>query len=218
MHSVPVEANNTRRTRLALIVGLTIALCGFACTSATVILGIWRSAVPNNEDTEGYVTGWYTDQSGVPREYRYDFSGSDLYSAPPALRSARLDAFAAGRAWQYTSYAICEAGRPVACVSYFRNMYGVHGLSENVPMADLRAFHAVIIKRIRGVALAVDGLLWGGAAATLVTIGIIARRRVRVWTRTRAGRCEHCGYLLTGLNSDVCPECGHAFRERTARE
>lgn len=36
--------------------------------------------------------------------------------------------------------------------------------------------------------------------------GLIALRRARIPT---AGYCERCEYDLAGLNSDVCPECGH---------
>ena len=30
-------------------------------------------------------------------------------------------------------------------------------------------------------------------------------------SRTRAGRCVRCGYLLTGLVNPRCPECGQGF-------
>lgn len=40
--------------------------------------------------------------------------------------------------------------------------------------------------------------------------GIVQRRRIRPW------ECKHCGYNLTGLVSDRCPECGAAVPERRA--
>lgn len=35
---------------------------------------------------------------------------------------------------------------------------------------------------------------------------------IRRWHRTRKGRCLECAYLLQGLKSDRCPECGTVFR------
>lgn len=43
----------------------------------------------------------------------------------------------------------------------------------------------------------------------------------RRWRRRRRGLCEDCGYMLRGLTTPRCPECGTAFHqeghERTNR-
>ncbi len=44
----------------------------------------------------------------------------------------------------------------------------------------------------------------------------IAQGPIRVWWRRRAGRCEVCGYDLTGNPSGRCSECGHAFSNDNA--
>ncbi len=51
--------------------------------------------------------------------------------------------------------------------------------------------------------------LWIPAAAAAVVLGVAWRGGRRA--RARAGRCEHCGYDLTGIVG-ACPECGFARR------
>ena len=53
----------------------------------------------------------------------------------------------------------------------------------------------------------------------LPTIGLLllsalplASRPVRRWWRHRRGLCIECGYNLTGLRSDRCPECGESTK------
>jgi hypothetical protein len=45
----------------------------------------------------------------------------------------------------------------------------------------------------------------------LYPIVLIVRGPVRRGIRRRRGRCERCGYKLTGLTEARCPECGKAF-------
>ena len=52
--------------------------------------------------------------------------------------------------------------------------------------------------------LAVDAIVYG-ALLWLVTLGPRTMRRL---VRRARGRCVRCGYRLTGLTADRCPECG----------
>lgn len=51
-----------------------------------------------------------------------------------------------------------------------------------------------------------DLVYWGGLTV-LFAIGDRAGRR----GRHRPGACQHCGYLLRGLPTRRCPECGREF-------
>jgi len=55
-----------------------------------------------------------------------------------------------------------------------------------------------------------DTLFWGAAILTM----LLTPRFVRRYRRRRDGLCLECGYNLTGLPSDRCPECGHPFKTR----
>jgi hypothetical protein len=59
-------------------------------------------------------------------------------------------------------------------------------------------------------------VLLGGAAATWLLYQCDRPDELdhlrRRWRRRR-GRCEQCGYDLTGNKSGVCPECGHRLGE-----
>jgi len=55
-------------------------------------------------------------------------------------------------------------------------------------------------------AISYGGLLW------LVTFGLRPLRRL---VRRTRGRCAACGYPLTALTTDRCPECGSANRGRS---
>lgn len=48
---------------------------------------------------------------------------------------------------------------------------------------------------------------WMLLGLPMVVYNVIRRRGLR-----RRGRCPRCGYDLSGLNSDVCPECGTRVR------
>ncbi len=43
-------------------------------------------------------------------------------------------------------------------------------------------------------------------------LAIVAVRR-KYWPVYGLGRCQHCGYMLFGLTSKRCPECGTPFEE-----
>jgi hypothetical protein len=58
-----------------------------------------------------------------------------------------------------------------------------------------------------------DLLLWA-AVAVGTGAGWI---RLRMWRRARRGQCRYCGYPRAGLQSPVCPECGHRHMQRTPR-
>jgi len=46
-----------------------------------------------------------------------------------------------------------------------------------------------------------------GAGVSAFCIGIARKRWIRA-KRSAGDQCLHCGYLLTGNTSGVCPECG----------
>jgi hypothetical protein len=61
-----------------------------------------------------------------------------------------------------------------------------------------------------GLTYALEGAVYGmvtGAAAGSVIILL----RARAERRSERLRCRSCGYLLVGLESDRCPECGNAI-------
>jgi hypothetical protein len=52
--------------------------------------------------------------------------------------------------------------------------------------------------------------LWAIATVTLSMPLVWLRHQLRRQNRRRRGRCDSCGYDLTGNESGVCPECGIA--------
>lgn len=62
---------------------------------------------------------------------------------------------------------------------------------------------------------------WGCAAALVAVYGGIAlgayREKRRAKRTSRFDRCRECGYLLRGLPSDRCPECGTPFNPHLTR-
>lgn len=62
--------------------------------------------------------------------------------------------------------------------------------------------------RVRWDGLILNPLLVGSAAFTAVAGPYLLSGGIRRYRRRRRGRCEHCGYDLTGNVSGRCPECG----------
>lgn len=75
---------------------------------------------------------------------------------------------------------------------------------------------------------ALRALLWGasrdtvfyGSMAVIILSSPYLGARIGVWLRPppqKPGECKKCGYLLFGLTSCVCPECGLPFSEEHAK-
>ncbi len=120
------------------------------------------------------------------------------------------------REWR-TSYAILAVGALVfailftglACrlwnsLSKIRPAHAPPG-ATSVPVSDLEH-----LQLWTGAAMVLVALLFLVAAASLFYFYRRAGRRLRRYT----GRCEKCGYSLTGLSAPRCPECGTPFDPR----
>lgn len=63
--------------------------------------------------------------------------------------------------------------------------------------------------------------LFGFAVNTMFYAALLAVplsvRGIRRHLRARSGRCWKCGYDMSGVTADCCPECGHARRRPTRR-
>jgi len=56
----------------------------------------------------------------------------------------------------------------------------------------------------------VEGITLGFVAVILITFLLLIGQALRRWNLpSDAPNCENCGYNLTGVTSDKCPECGH---------
>jgi hypothetical protein len=88
----------------------------------------------------------------------------------------------------------------------------VYGLGELIPML----FIAVPLRTLP-VWLPITSMVSGGLVSGVAAGTMLAWRRRRLRWRL-AGRCDCCGYNLTGNVSGVCPECGVAVKgDRTRR-
>ncbi len=45
--------------------------------------------------------------------------------------------------------------------------------------------------------------------ATILTLSVVATGRLNASEKFVTNSCNHCGYNLQGINSPICPECGH---------
>ena len=62
--------------------------------------------------------------------------------------------------------------------------------------------------------LSSDIVLYTLIVAGVTVVALRYRPELDRWRRYFGGFCERCGYNLTGLPSDICPECGNEHAKR----
>ena len=83
--------------------------------------------------------------------------------------------------------------------------YDVYTHETPPPLAEAVKLHEIVIP------------YWALIVFSLVPAGLLSRRCLIVWRRTRAGLCPQCGYDLRATK-ERCPECGLAAASQIKTE
>lgn len=191
---------------LALIVGIVLTVMfiysGIVYFNGRFYCGL-NTHVHLDDGERSHYTGWVVLESGETLRYRETYKEYETSTIWPFTRAATI----AGRARQDTDYFQFGRGFPFLCISYFETPYAPHGFHSNVVPADLEVYPKYKF----------DSFLWGGLTSNLLLWSILAfaalitPRWFRSYRRRRKGLCVNCGYNLTGLSEQRCPECGSQF-------
>jgi hypothetical protein len=183
---------------------------------------------PKSTSVSDMMVGWIIDRSGstplrpevVPRPPEETEEGVHRARILGYFASQRDDHVEAehlwptlfGRANVHLSV-VCLPGRPVQLLTpeaavtlsrdYIQRVNPEHDASVPGRPLEFTENHRVLLRA----SLVSYSLLLGAAVLTFASavMSVNAARRLR---RAHAGRCTACGYLLEGLSTPGCPECG----------
>lgn len=112
-----------------------------------------------------------------------------------AMRSGRTD---------WTFFAAVRGGLPFRSISFAYNTLAEVGGSAS----SICEFQGLVFYRLLWWGAIADVFVFGGAILALYLVAVKARAVMRSWRADGSPQCSCCGYNLTGLTSDRCPECG----------